>query len=120
MPSECTFTECRHSDPVKGCKVDGCTLGHFFTLINRELDLFGPWTVRRQTRSSDDVLVATTKGKGGRVEVWGGALHRTEVWAFPRKAEPIMVAHDCDAPDELRDAVERACAAIGKQGRLEL
>ena len=122
MTRKCALTECGDFDHEHGgCKTDGCEFGRFFTLINSELDECGPWTVRRHTRSCDDVLVAVTKGQRGRVEVWGGAVHRMEVWAFRAKNDfDAFVLGSRPTPDELRKAVAEACAMVGKQGRLEL
>ena len=123
MPRKCALSECGDFDHKHGgCKTDGCEFGRFFTLINCELDEYGPWTVRRHTRSCDDVLVAVTKGQRGRVEVWGGAVHRMEVWFMAGKSSPIqteLVAHDISG-DALVDAVSRACALAAVQQRMEV
>lgn len=123
--SRCVETECRHNDPVRGCKVIdsdflcqrfGCDWGQFVTFIADRFGHLGEWSFRR-VGSYNDVLVATLKGPRGKVEVWGGAHHRQEVWAFPPKGSPgILIGTLLNL-----ETVEMACRRVGMlQRRLEL
>ena len=86
----------------------------FEELMARYRDL-GQWRiVRKGSREYDDVLVARLAGTRGTVEVWGGDLHRREVWAIGRDRSETLVAVGCHG-DDLRAAIEDACSIAGVQ-----
>ena len=120
----CAATDCDLRDPVSHrCKVQknnphvgplACAWGQFVTRITDRFGDLGDWRFRSIGKTSD-VLVATLKGKGGRVEIWGGIVHRTEVWAIPKGTDGVLMGtHDN------RETVEMACGRVGVQRRLSL
>lgn len=91
--------------------------GDFCALIEAHLGDLGEWRFFRVSRESNDAFRASLKGRGGRVEVWDGVLHRREVWAVQGRQE-TCTGTGCHGT-ELREAVERACAIVGVQTRME-
>ena len=63
--------------------------------------------------NTSDVLVATLSDKCGRVEIWGGLIHRDEVWAIPKGTDGCLISTRIT-----KDAVEMACGRVGIQQRL--
>lgn len=120
----CAATDCDLRDPVSHrCKVPhcnhhvgplSCAWGRFVTNITNTFGDLGTWKFRNIGKT-DDVIVATLKGKGGRVEIWGGSAHRTEVWAIPKGTNGCLIGTLAT-----RVTVEMACNRIGLQGRLSL
>lgn len=80
----------------------------------------GRWRImRRGSRYFDDILVAKLSGLNGTVEVWGGNLHRREVWFIGRDQSETLIAMECGYRDgTLRDAILQACNLAGIQRRL--
>lgn len=64
---------------------------------------------------------ATLRGTNGRVEVWGGRAHRTEVWFIARDKSETLVAMDSRSKrltvrdGTLRTAIAQACNLAGVQ-----
>lgn len=121
--SKCVESQCRHHDPVRGCKVIdtdfcwqryGCGWGQFVTFVTNRFGYLGKWSFKR-AGSYNDVLIATLAGPGGKVEVWGGIAHGGEVWAFPKGTHGCLVSTVVNGT-----SVESACRRVGMQGRLEL
>lgn len=122
--AHCVEVACRHRDGIHGCTVIdtnycwqrfGCVWGAFVTEIITKFGYLGGWSFRR-VGSYNDILVATLNGTRGKVEVWGGAHHRSEVWAFPKGAAGILVSTDVVN----KECVETACRRVGMQERLEI
>ena len=79
---------------------------------------FGEWRISRVgSREYDSVLKATLTGPNGKVEVWGGSLHRREVWFIGKDKSETLIAMDCHKKD-LTKAIEDACKLAGIQRRL--
>ena len=119
--SECVESQCRHHDPLRGCKVVdhdfcwqryGCGWGRFVTFVTNRFGYLGKWTFKRVT-SYNDVIVATLTGDGGKVEVWGGDSHKGEVWAFPKGSHGSLVSTVVNSVSVLA-----ACKRVGIQERL--
>ena len=119
--SRCIVEDCDNHDPVKGCLVSygnpkfgpiACEYGRFVTSVTERFGHLGKWKFRGIGNSSD-VLVATLKGKHGRVEIWGGLIHRDEVWAIPKGTNGCLISTRVT-----NDAVEMACGRAGIQQRL--
>lgn len=80
---------------------------------------FGEWRITRAgSREYDDALKASLSGRSGRVEVWGGNLHRREVWVIGKDKSETLVAVDCHKAEDLTEAIEKACELAGIQRRL--
>lgn len=93
------------------------TFSRFSDLMAEYRD-FGEWRISRVgSREYDDVLKASLSGKSGRVEVWGGDLHRREVWFIGKDKSETLVAVDCYRSN-LTKAIEDACKLAGIQRRL--
>lgn len=90
-----------------------------FSRLMDEFSDLGKWRIRRVgSRYFDDALKATISGANGMVEVWGGNLHRREVWFIGKDKSERLVAVNCDKNGSLRDAILQACNLAGVQGRL--
>lgn len=81
---------------------------------------FGEWRIRKAAAYGYiPPMVATLRGEGGTVEVWGGRAHRTEVWVIGRDKSELMVASGCSSVDgSLRLAIATACKLAGVGPRL--
>lgn len=82
---------------------------------------FGEWRIRKAAMRGSVLppMVATLRGEGGTVEVWGGRAHRTEVWVIGRDKSELMVASSCSSLDgSLRLAIATACKLAGVGPRL--
>ena len=83
-----------------------------FTRMMMNFTDFGQWHVRAAAcrGSIAPPMVATLQGKGGKVEVWGGRAHRTEVWHIAKDRTATLVAQECNCVDgSLRHAIAAAC-----------
>ena len=121
--SRCLVEDCDSNDPAKGCMVSynnhnfgplACEYGRFFTYVTERFGHLGKWKFR-SIGSGSDVLVATLKGKYGRVEVWGGSIHRHEVWAIPKGTPGCLIS-----TRPTLEAVEMACGRARIQPALDL
>ena len=119
--TRCMVEDCDSHDPVRGCMVShnndrfgpiACEYGRFVTNVTKCFGCFGEWKFR-SIGSGSSVLVATLSGSRGRVEIWGGTIHRGEVWAIPKGTAGHLVSLRVN-----RDGVEMACARVGIQERL--
>jgi hypothetical protein len=117
----CIVEDCDSHDPVKGCMVShnnhrfgpiACEWGRFETSVTERFGDLGDWKFRG-IGSGGDALVATLKSRLGRVEIWGGSFHRSEVWAIPKGTDGCLISTRVT-----RDAVEMACNRVGIQRRL--
>ena len=82
---------------------------------------FGEWRIRKAAMRGSVLppMVATLRGEGGTVEVWGGRAHRTEVWVIGRDKSELLVASSCSSLDgSLRLAIATACKLAGVGPRL--
>ena len=81
---------------------------------------FGEWRIRKAAAYGYiPPMVATLRGEGGTVEVWGGRAHRTEVWVIGKDKSELMVASGCSSVDgSLRLAIATACKLAGVGPRL--
>lgn len=122
--AHCVVTDCRHRDGIHGCKVIdteycwqrfGCVWGEFVSEITMRFGYLGEWSFRR-VGSYSDILVATLNGTRGKVEVWGGARHRNEIWAFPKGSAGILISTNVVTTE----TVEAACGRAGLQQKLEI
>lgn len=121
MVSRCLVEDCDSNDPVKGCKVSlnnhnfgpiACEYGRFVTFVTSRFSGFGKWKFRGIGNNSD-VLVATLRGKYGRVEIWGGCIHRDEVWAIPKGTDGCLISTLVNT-----ESVEMACSRAGIQRQI--
>lgn len=93
------------------------TFERFSRLMDEYRDL-GNWRISRVgSRTFDDTLKATLSGINGKVEVWGGSLHRREVWFIGKDKSETLIAVNCYG-DALEEAIMQACTLAGIQGRL--
>ena len=120
--SRCVVEDCDSYDPMKGCIVSYnnrnfgpivCEYGRFVTFVTTRFGHLGKWTFRGIGGS--DALVATLKGKYGKVEVWGGSIHRDEVWAIPKGTSGCLISTLLTL-----EAVEMACGRARIQPVLDL
>lgn len=89
-----------------------------FTELMEDYSSLGKWRISRVgSRSYDDVLKAALYGVSGRVEVWGGNLHRREVWCIGKDGKETLVAIACHGED-LSAAISQACKLAGIQTRM--
>ena len=124
MP-RCIVEDCEYHDQLKGCtafqgqQAFACGWGEFETMIRTDLGDFGDWRIKRVgSRTYNDVLLATlTGGINGKVEVWGGNLHRIEVWHIGKDKSEQLIATEVKK-DDLRAAVAKACDHAGIPRRL--
>lgn len=123
MSRMCVVTDCDSHDPIKGCMVHhrnknfgplACGYGQFVTHVSERFGDLGDWQFRSRDKYSN-VIVATLRSKGGRVEIWGGTLHRPEVWAVPKGTDGCLISTRLT-----RDAVEMACGRVGIPIRMEV
>lgn len=121
--SRCIVEDCDSYDPLKGCMVSfnnhhfgtiACEYGRFVTFVTERFGRFGKWKFR-SIGSGSDTLVATLKGKCGRVEIWGGLIHRDEVWAIPKGTNGCLVGTCVNL-----EIVEMACNRVRIQMALDL
>lgn len=121
--SRCLVEDCDSNDPAKGCMVSynnhnfgpiACEYGRFVTLVTERFGHLGNWKFR-SIGSYSDVLVATLKGKYGRIEIWGGSLHRQEVWAIPKGTNGCLMGTYLNL-----ETVEMACNRARIQMALDL
>lgn len=124
--TKCLAPDCASNDPVKGCVISrlneylppiACEYGRFVTNILDKFGHLGEWKFKSIGHYSN-VLVATLKGTYGRIEVWGGSTHRTEVWVIAKDGGKHIVSTNPSF-----DALESACMRVGipyRQTRLEL
>ena len=119
----CVVEDCDSYDPVKGCIVSynnhrfapvACEYGRFVTLVTTQFGHLGKWKFR-SIGSFSDTLVATLSGKYGRVEIWGGAHHKQEVWAIPKGTNGCLMGTRLNL-----EIVEMACARARIQPPLSL
>ena len=84
-----------------------CRYGLFAHMVERHLSTFGHWRIRQY---ADGAIVASLHGKRGRVEVWGGDMHRREVWALHKNGKEHLLAVNWHTTDGgLEKYVEQAC-----------
>ena len=121
--NRCLVDDCGSNDPVKGCSVSynnhrfetiACEYGRFVSLVTTKCGHLGKWKFR-SIGSFSDTLVATLSGKYGRVEIWGGAHHRQEVWAIPKGTNECLMGLHLNL-----ETVEMACGRARIQGTLDL
>lgn len=119
----CIVEDCGNHDPTKGCMVHyhnrqfgplACEYGRFATSVTERFGHLGNWKFRN-VRQYGEVLVATLSGKYGRVEIWGGSIHGTEVWAIPKGTSGCLISTRLTD-----DAVEMACGRARIQKPLDL
>ena len=119
----CLTQECdKHDHARQCCKLDlMCSWGAFELMVRTHLGEYGDWRIR-QIGAYGDALVATLKGRDGRIEVWGGSIHRIEVWFIPRGTKANdgdLIAYDVSVRDgSLQEAVRQASLMAGIQRRL--
>ena len=117
---KCLDANCYLWDQLRGCKLRGsCRRGHFVTMVRREFSDLGDWHFRE---FASGAMVATLKGKAGRVEIWG-ANHRPEVYYVAKRTKDKDIPpddRDLRGMDALTVAVYDACAQAAIQGRLEV
>lgn len=124
MRCKCITQECDHHDVVRGCKAIGgeftfaCEYGRFEWIIRSKMGDLGDWMIRARDQYND-TLIATLKGKSGRVEVWAGNATKLDVWCVPTgtRASDIerMKQFTPKGWDDLRGCVLKACALAGIQ-----
>ena len=119
----CVVDDCGSHDPIRGCIISlhndhfgpiACEYGRFVTLVTTKFGHLGEWKFR-SIGSGSDVLVATLKGKYGRVEIWGGLVHRSEVWAIPKGTSGCLMGTYINL-----ETVEMACGRARIQPALDL
>ena len=119
----CLVEDCNNHDTAEGCMVRynneqlgplACKYGQFVTDIIERFGHLGSWKFRGIGNTSD-ALVATLRCKHGRVEIWGGLIHRDEVWAIQKGTDGCLISTRVT-----KDAVEMACGRVGMQRRLAL
>jgi hypothetical protein len=105
---------------LKGCKAGTvCRRGAFVTMVRENFAEYGEWRFRE---FASGAMVATLRGRAGRVEVWG-ADHRPEVYFVPvgtKDSDIPCETRDLRKADALRAAVAEACAQAAIQGRMRI
>jgi len=117
---KCLDINCTFCDMLKGCKAGTiCRRGQFVTMVRHDLGEYGEWRFRE---FASGAMVATLRGRAGRVEVWG-ADHRPEVYFVPvgtKDSDIPCETRDLRKADALRAAVADACAQAAIQGRMRI
>lgn len=117
---KCLDIQCTFCDMLCGCKAGTvCRRGAFVTMVRENFGEYGEWRFRE---FASGAMVATLRGRLGRVEVWG-ADHRPEVYFVPvgtKDSEIPCETRDLRKADALRAAVADACAQAAIQGRMRI
>lgn len=98
-----------------------CEYGWFYTIIHKHLESCG---VRYNVKQYNDYCKASISGRLGRVEVWGGDYHASEVWVIMRDKSEKLITDDWTNAT-LSDVLEKAFSVAGvqlkgKQSRLDI
>ena len=107
----CHATDCDHNKDGLCTWHWPCTFGLFARTVSLHLSPFGRWKI---TQYQSGALVAKLYGKRGRVEVWGGDMHRREVWALHKNGKEHLLAVNWHTTDGgLEKYVRQAMHEVG-------